>query len=141
MWRGKTSLYICALLVLLVSSPRGFAGDFEGSGTLICAVIETHGCAPNEDCLRGSAEGINVPRFFRVDLSNRTITSTKADGTVQRTDIQRIERLDGMIILQGVQNARAWSATILVPHGDLVLTASAGREAFLVFGACTRCCE
>jgi hypothetical protein len=139
MWK-KASLVIAASL-LLFPSFHVQAGDFDGSGPVICAVIETHECGPDENCLKGTAESINVPQFFRVNFKDRLISSIRPGGEVQTSAIQRMERADGMLILQGVQNGRAWSATISEANGKFVLTASGDQEAFVVFGTCTGGCE
>jgi hypothetical protein len=139
MW--KRILLVLAASLFLSPSLQGVAGDFDGSKPVICAVIETHECGPDENCVKGSAEGIDMPQFFRVNFKDKLITSTRAGGELQTSAIQRMERVDGKLILQGVQNGRAWSAVISEINGKFVLTASADQEAFVLFGACTGGCE
>lgn len=139
MWKSRIILYVTLFSILIPM--QGITADFDGSKSIICAVIEAYGCTANENCQRGSAESINVPQFFRVDFKSKTITATRTDGSVQTTDIQRMEQVDGMLIFQGIQNGRAWSATISESSGKFVLTASGDLEAFVVFGACAGGCE
>jgi hypothetical protein len=139
MWK-KISLLL-AVSLLLFPPLSGMAGDFDGSRPVTCAVIETHDCGPEEACIKGSAESINMPQFFKVNFKDKLVTSTRPDGEVQTSPIQKMERVEGRLILQGVQNGRAWSATISEVNGKFVLTSSGDQEAFVVFGACTGSCE
>jgi hypothetical protein len=135
MW--KKIYFVLAASLFLFAPIHGVAGDFDRSKTVLCSVIETHECSPNVDCQKGTAESINVPQFFKVNLKDEIITSIHPGGEVQTSPIQRMERGDGGLFLQGIQNGRAWSAAITDPDGRLVLTASGDREAFVVLGACT----
>lgn len=54
------------------------------------------------------------------------------------TKIENMERIDGNLILQVVQNGRAWSIVIVEANGKTTLTASDGQAGFVVFGACIR---
>lgn len=138
---GKGISLVLVASLFLFPPPEAVAGDYDGSKPVICAVIETHECGPNEDCLKGSAESIKVAQFFKVNFKEKLITSIGVGGEVQTSPIQRMERADGIIILQGVQNGRAWSAAISEANGKFVLTASGDQEAFVVFGACADGCE
>jgi hypothetical protein len=137
----KKILFCLAALLLFLPSVQGVAGDFDGSHPLICAVIETHECGPDGNCVKGNAQEINVPQFFKLNFKDNLVSSNHAGGEVRKTAVQRMERAEGMLILQGVQNGRAWSATISEADGRFVLTASGDEEAFVVFGACTGGCE
>jgi len=44
--------------------------------------------------------------------------------------------MDGMLILQGVENGRGWTLSIAEATGKMVLTVSGDEEGFVVFGAC-----
>jgi hypothetical protein len=47
-----------------------------------------------------------------------------------------MERMDGKLILQGVQNGKAWSMVITEATGKMTLTASDDQAGFVIFGAC-----
>jgi hypothetical protein len=113
------------------------AAEFDGSRNLICASMETVGCVAGEDCLKGSAETINIPKFFRIDFGKKTIYGKRPDGEDVNTKI--VGKLDGKaeMILQGVQNQLGWSLVIAGKTGNMALTASGDGVAFAVFGACT----
>ena len=61
----------------------------------------------------------------------------EASGENRRTPIEQMRRADGLIVLQGVQQSRAFSILVAEPTGEL--TASVAREGLgvVVFGACT----
>jgi hypothetical protein len=46
-------------------------------------------------------------------------------------------RSDGMLVIQGFENTRAFSATISEQSGKLVGAIAADEEGYLLFGACT----
>ena len=113
------------------------AGDFDGSTPLLCAVIETFECGAGGDCHRGTAESIDIPQFLKISFEEKTISSTPESGPVRTTKIQNMEHIDGKLILQGVQNSKAWSMVINEANGKVSVTASDGEVGFVVFGACT----
>lgn len=116
---------------------QSMAGDFDASKPLICAVIETFDCAPGADCQRGTAESISMPQFLRVNFEEKTISSTPESGSIRTTKIRNMERLNGKLILQGIQNGRAWSMVINEANGKVTLSASDAQAGFVIFGACT----
>jgi hypothetical protein len=124
------------LFCLLVTPQAIVAGDFDGSKPLLCAVIDTFECWPDGECQRGKAESINIPQFLKVNFKKKTISGTRESGEVRTTKIENMERIDGNLILQGVQNGKAWSMVIMEANGKTTLTASDGQAGFVVFGAC-----
>ena len=48
-----------------------------------------------------------------------------------------MERIEGKLILQGVQNGKAWSMVINEQNGKVTMSASDEQAGFVVFGACT----
>jgi len=114
-----------------------FADDFDGSKPLICAVIEDFDCIPGDECLSGTAESINIPQFLRIDFKEKTITGTRQSGEVRSVEIGRMERVDGKVIFQGIQDGKAWSMVITEATGKMTITAADDQVGFVVFGACT----
>ena len=57
--------------------------------------------------------------------------------SIRTTKIRNLERLDNSLILQGIQNGRAWSMIINVTTGKVTLSASDEQAGFAIFGACT----
>jgi hypothetical protein len=127
----KFNSNLLAVALCVVAAPAA-AADFDGSKTLICSTIETHECAIGTSCVRGLAEDINVPQFIRLDFAAKTMS---ARGRTSK--IGGFARSDGMLVIQGFENSRAFSATISEKSGKLVGAIAADEAGYLLFGACT----
>ena len=115
-----------------VAALPAIAADFDGSKPLICSAIEAHDCELGVTCLRAIAEDLNVPQFIRLDFAGKTLS---ARGKTSK--MQNYQRSAGMLILQGVENNRAFSITINEESGKLVGAIAADEEGYMIFGACT----
>ena len=115
-----------------IAATPALAADFDGTRPLICSSIEAHDCELGVSCLRAVAEDLNVPQFIRLDFTAKTIS---AKGRTSK--MQSHARSDGMLILQGVENKRAFSITINEQSGKLVGAIAADEEGYMIFGACT----
>lgn len=113
------------------------AGNFDGSRTLLCALIEVYECVPHEGCEGTTAEAINLPQFLTIDFQKKHISGTTAEGAVRKTDIERMEHANGRLILQGGEEGRGWSISIHEETGKMVATVSGEEAGFVIFGACT----
>ena len=134
---SQLNLVVLVILCLLVTPLSVAAGDFDGSKPLLCAVIDTFECWPDGECQWGKAESINIPQFLRINFKKKIISGTRESGEVRTTKIENMARIDGKLILQGVQSGKAWSMVIMESNGKTTLTASDGQAGFVVFGACT----
>ena len=134
----KIKLSVLVLICVFIAPVLAGAGDFDGSKPLLCAVIQTFGCGADGECTRGVAKDIDIPQFLKIDFEKKTISSTPEAGPVRVTKIKNMERLEGRLFLQGVQNGRAWSMTINEASGQATLSASDDQVGFIVFGACTK---
>ncbi len=135
--RSKWELIVFVLLSICIVPLPLLAGDFDGSKPLLFAVIETVECTPGSECLRGTAESIGIPQFLKINFEGKTISSTPESGTIRTTKIKNMERIEGKLILQGVQNGKAWSMVINEKTGKVTMSASDEQAGFVVFGACT----
>ena len=137
---------ICSLILISIwlISTAAMAGNFDGSKELICAVIDITECGPGGKCQQVSAEDVGIPRFLKIDFKKKEISATHADGTQRSTTIERSEKVDGKLIIQGaedgiegVRDGLGWSLAIAEDTGKTVLTASGDEVGFVIFGACT----
>ncbi len=128
-------VYITSLLCLL-SLPAA-ADKFDGTVPMLCASIEANACAVGGECLGGLPEEINAPQFARIDVNKKLINVKRSAGEKQTTKIQSVKRMDGKLILQGVENGRGWSITISETTGKMTAAAASDEVAFMLFGACT----
>ena len=122
---------LLAAALCVVAAPS-LAADFDGTKPLICASIEAHDCGLGMTCERAIPEDLNVPQFIRLDFTAKTMS---ARG--RSTSMQSSTRSNGMLIVQGFENSRAFSITISEQNGKLVGAIAADEEGFMIFGACT----
>ena len=125
------------ILCLLVTPITVLAGDFDGSKPLICAIMETFECSPGGECQRGTAMSVDIPHFFRIDFKEKKISGKRKDGQLRTTEIMNMARIEGKLILQGVQEGKAWSLVISESDGMATITVSDNQAGFVIFGACT----
>ena len=90
------------------------------------------------------AASVNLPSFFQIDFSAKELIAVTESEDKRSSKIKSIEALDGKLFLQGaddgiegIRDGLAWSMSIMQDTGRLVISASGGNEAFVVFGACT----
>jgi hypothetical protein len=120
------------LLVAPVTTRAG--GPFDGSVPLLCAAIELMECLAGGECQRRTAEEVNLPRFLTLDFKAKSLAAADNSRTAP---IQRVERMNGRLILQGGQEGRAWSIVVEEATGTLTAGVVDQQGAFAVFGACT----
>ena len=137
---------ICSLIIISIwmLSASAMAGDFDGSKELICAVMDITECGPGGKCQQVTAEEVGIPLFLKIDFKKKQISATHTDGSKKSTTIERSEKVDGKLILQGaedgiegVRDGVGWSLAIAEETGKTVLTASGDEVGFVIFGACT----
>ena len=78
---------------------------------------------------------MRLPRFIRVDFATQQLSGV-VEGEKVVSAIKNRQQLDGMLILQGTENGRAWSVAINEKSGAMTLTVSGDQVGFVVFGAC-----
>lgn len=132
-----STVWCLALAGSLAWAVPATADDLTGAERLLCVTIEVTACSEGSECEPMSPEELNVPRFLKVDLAQRLLSTTEASGENRQTKIEHLRREDGLIVLQGMERARAFS--IMISEASGKLTASVAREnlGVVVFGACT----
>jgi hypothetical protein len=100
-------------------------------------------CTPDDGCRAVTIESLDLPRFLKIDLNKKTIDPVSESDTRPGSVIERMERVDGKLILQGAEDGYAsvrdglgWTIAIAEGTGKVVMTASGDQVAFVVFGAC-----
>lgn len=140
---GYLKIFIGAILIFAVDPVAAEAADFDGSKPLLCSVVSISECTANNGCEKTTIENVGMPQFLKVDPANKTVTpATPIEGR-KPTQIERMEQVDGKLMLQGaedgIENVRdglGWTAAISEATGKFILTASGEEVAFVVFGAC-----
>lgn len=126
---------LAGLALIGVFAPSFAAAAIDGSEVLLCAPVDSIQCAQGAQCLRGEGEVINLPSFFKADPQGKMLSGIQGDE--RSSPVRHTTTVDGALVMQGDQNGRAWSMVVSLETGDMTLTASADRGAFVVFGVCT----
>ena len=113
------------------------AGDYDGSKPLICAALQAISCQSNGQCKQGTVDSLNLPQFFWIDGSAKTIAEKGPDGQIRTGPFQTSTQSATHLIVQGTTDHLGWTATISKVSGKLTFTVTDGASAQIVFGACT----
>jgi hypothetical protein len=136
-------MFFIVLLVMFIPF-AGMAGDFDGSDTLLFASQEVYECSLKNGCNEIEAVDINLPSFLIINFEKKTITAPPESGKKAISKIERIERKDGMLFVQGAEDGYkggivdgvGWTLAIEEGNGKGVLTGAMPGAAFVVFGVC-----
>ena len=121
---------LCALLAM--GNPA-----FGGPDQFICAAAEAIGCAQDEPCIRGSADSVDLPLLWRVDLPRMTVVSLREGGEQRTSKILKVMEEEKFLILFGVDTGIAWNMVIDKSDGIMTVTTSAPDAGYIVHGACS----
>jgi hypothetical protein len=113
-------------------SPPGFAADFDGKTSLICASVDAHSCDPGVICDRSLPADIGLPQFMRIDFAKKTI-----EGTSRSTPIVSFDKSPGQLLMQGMELGYAWTLVIDTATGEMTSSVVNNDHAYIMFGACT----
>ncbi len=121
------------VVLLLVASPVAVADDLTGVSRVLCSVV-TVGRCDVDGCTDDTPGGAVILQFVVVDLGAKLLSTTPASGENRSTPIESVRREGGLIVLQGLQNGRAFSfviagksgnASVAIAREELVLAVSA----------------
>jgi hypothetical protein len=126
---------ICWLVgvLLLVASPAALGDDLTGANRFLCSAVSVGQCDAN-GCETSTPDDATIPQFVIVDLGAKLLSTTPASGENRSTPIESVQREGGLIVLQGLQNGRAFSfvigeksgaASVAIAREELVLAVSA----------------
>jgi len=132
--------------IVWISVWMGLSGSafaaIDTNALLICAPSRYTECTPS-GCEQVSSAAINAPRFITIDVKRKRMESLQGGANaISKPD--HIERIDGKLILQGVEDGVegvrdgiGYSIAIVEDNGDMVLSAASEGVSFSAFGACT----
>ena len=129
----QTSLALFSLAL----SPLLFAENVQDSNRIVCATATAVLCVENGDCFRVMPDEIDLPRFILVDTKKRTLSTTKLSKRPRNTEVERLTRDDGRILMQGIEQGRAYSLSIEEDIGLLTGVMAKDGVTLSVFGDCT----
>ena len=127
----------CAILACLgLAWPAAAASRYDGSAPMLCAVTAINECTADGKCERSAPQqGNNVPTFLRVDVKGRTLNAD--DGSGRKSEIKAASVVDGQLMLQGIENGKAWNMVIGSETGRWGGSVVEDDGSFALFGACT----
>jgi len=132
------SIIMIIVCALLASNTRAPAGDFDGTKPFICSVVQVIVCPRDGEIEKDTAENVNLPQFFFINVEKRTVSAKGSKGEKRETAIENVRHENGTLILEGVQLGKAWHAVINEQTGKTTLTGATDDTAFVVFAACTQ---
>jgi hypothetical protein len=132
----KIRLLLGIVAVLAVSGGAS-AEDLSGAERILCAGLQATHCDTTGLCETGMPWDWNMPQFVVIDLEAKVVSTTRAVERFRRTPIRTLERSEGEIYLQGVENARAFSFVIDEASGVASIAIAADGHTISVFAACT----
>src|SRR5262245_20025109 len=129
----KRLIAIGAATSLGVLPSAVLGAPLDGSAPMLCALNSVMECSRNGDCERSSAEESGIPPFIRVNVQQRQLSSL--DGA-RTSPIVNVQRSNGNLMFQGMQNERVWGAVIDEATGKMSATAAEAEGAFVRIGMC-----
>jgi hypothetical protein len=127
----------CLTLACLgLTGPAAAAGKYDGSAPMLCAVTAINECTTDGKCERSAPQqGNNLPTFLRVDVKGKSLNA--GDGSGRKTEIKASSVVDGQLMLQGIENGKAWNMVIGSETGRWGGSVVEDDGSFALFGACT----
>lgn len=122
-----------ALGGLALLAPAAVAAPLDGSAPMLCALSSVVECARRGDCERSTPEDAQVPAFVRIDVGKRLLSTVDGGRT---SPIASVQRVNGRLMLQGMQNERVWGAVINEQTGRMSAVVGEDDGAIVVSGAC-----
>jgi len=118
------------------SGPAAAAGKYDGSAPMLCAVTAVSECTADGKCERSAPQaGNNLPTFMRVDVKGRVLRADDSSG--RKTEIKASSVVDDQLMLQGIENGKAWNMVIKSDTGKWGGSVVEDDGLFALFGACT----
>jgi len=126
-------------LAVIVTVTGGTAGaeDLTGATHLVCAAVLATECFEDGGCEGDVPWNLNIPEFIEIDIEAKRLKTTEASGLNRATDVDHLQHVGGLIILQGFENARAFSFVISEDTGHLSVAIATEGKAVAIFGTCT----
>ena len=111
------------------------AGNYDGSAPFLCAAMSVTECEAEGRCQRRSAENVNLPSLFRVDVKAMKVRNLEAEKG-RESPIQNVGHANGKLLLNGADGERGWIVLIHEDTGKMSAVVSGDGEGFVIFGQC-----
>ena len=136
MRKWLSGLVVPAVLALALPAAAA-ADDLTGHQEFLCSAAQVALCTDDGECTNDAPWELNIPQFIEVSLKDRKLSTTKASGENRSTPIKNMERAEGLLVLQGFENGRAFSFVITEKTGMASIAVAREGRTVTVFGACT----
>jgi hypothetical protein len=126
--RVINSLWIGCILVVALCA------NASAEPAWICSITKAIECWDDGDCGPPDFGGLDPATFLRVDLNTKQITIMAPD--TRRGEITKIgvfERVEGMWVIAGIEEGRAWSM-VISDEGYMTISISADGTTWSAFG-------
>ena len=134
----KTLMLGLLLAVAALARPaKASADDLTGAQMLLCTPVQVTVCTTDGECDSQNPWELNIPQFLELDLKGKSMSTTKASGENRSTPMRTLERDNGLIFIQGIEQGRAFSFVISESTGMLSVAVARDAKVVSVFGACT----
>ena len=131
---GVISVVLWAAGICLTSPQVAAASKYDGSVPLVCVPLAVTECGAEGECQKGTPQSVNLPQFFSVDFKTMTIRAVEEN---RESAIKTVDRVNGKMILQGVQGQLGWTMIIAEDSGQMSATIAGAIEGYIIFGSCT----
>lgn len=136
MLRRPLKIYGMIAITLLAVSPALRADDLKGANRFLCSAVSVGRCDV-DGCWEDTPDGALIPQFVIVDLGAKLLSTTPASGQNRSTPIESVRRDGGLIVLQGLENGRAFSFVITEKSGNASVAIAREELVLAVSAACT----
>ena len=133
----RTAFVVVLGLVGVLGAGRGEAEPIVGANRILCSSTNLGVCVDTGECETGPAWTLDVPEFIEIDLTKKTLSATEASGRKRVSQAANMIRDGVSIVLQGVENGRAYSISIEESSGRMTAAVARGWLGVVVFGQCT----
>ena len=113
------------------------AEDLTGVDRFICSSAQAQICLETGECYSAIPWELDVPDFIVVDLDKKTVSTTEASNLNRSSEFSKVEKVDGLIYAQGIEEGRAFSFVIHESTGHMTAAIARDGLSVTVFGACT----
>ena len=124
-----------AVAASALASGVGRADDLSGIDRLLCSTNTAIVCVEDGTCEKGVAWEFKVPQFIEIDLKTKRLSTTASSGENRATTADSLRRADGTVVLQGLEQGRAFSMVIHEKSGSLTAAVARDGITVTVFGA------
>jgi hypothetical protein len=132
---GVVAVILWAVGICLTPPQVAAASKADGSVPLVCVPLAVTECGADDECQRGTAASVNLPHFLRVDVKTMTVRAVE-EG--RESPIGSLARVNGKLLLQGVQGAHGWTLIIAEDTGQMAATIATPMTGYIIFGSCTQ---